>query len=241
MDEQLFRLSGENWDLEELAYSFEVGPATIKKIEEVFYLCLEMESGRSEEEIRAGGEKALNRMNAICLVRDERFRSPRISGTTRRNPISGKITTTVNLQGRVEVRGRCRATLTVGDSDGTVRPRQPTFGEKTLEICLTNKPLREALRTYVAVEHNCKNLYPVLETVKKANNGKIPTTWATRREIDAFKDTANNPNLGPASRHGFDPSETEREAAMTESQGRALVQKILHAWIEELIAKGSSK
>jgi hypothetical protein len=180
-------------------------------------------------------------MNAICLMRDERFRSPRISGTTRRDPSTGKIITTVNLQGRAEARARCRATLTVGDSDGTIRPRQPTFEERALKICLTNKPLREALRTYVAVEHNCKNLYPVLETVKKANNGKTPITWATRREIDAFNNTANNPYLGPASRHGFDSSETEREAAMTENQGWALVQKVLHAWIEELIAKDSSK
>ena len=112
MDEQLLRLSGENWDLDELACSFQVGPATVKKIEEAFYLPLEMESGISDEEFRARGETALNRMNAICLVRDERFRSPRISGVTRRDPITGKILETiVYLQGRAEFTGRVRASL----------------------------------------------------------------------------------------------------------------------------------
>jgi hypothetical protein len=239
MDEQLFRLSGENWDLEELVFSFQAGPATVKKIEEIFYLCLELESGRSEEEIRVGGETALNRMNAICLVRDERFRSPRITGITRRDPITGKIITTVNLQGRVEARARCRATLTVGESDGTIRPRQPTFGERALEICSTNEALRETLRTYGTVEHDWKGLYTVLEAIEKANNGKIPTTWATKGEVTDFNKTANSPAaLGPESRHGFGYPGI-KEPAMTISQARALVQKVLHAWIAELIAKAS--
>lgn len=238
MDEQLFRLSGENWDLEDLASSFQVGPATVKKIEEVFYLCLKMEAGKSEEEIRARGGTALNRMNAICLLRDERFRPARISGITRRDPVTGKILTTVNLQGRLELRGRARATLTVGKSD---HPRQPRFEERALEICSTNEALRETLRTYGTVEHDWKGLYPVLEAIKKANNGKIPTTWATKQEVSDFNKTANSPAaLGPESRHGFGAPGIE-EPAMTISQARALVQKVLYAWIEELIAKDSSK
>lgn len=177
-------------------------------------------------------------MNAICLVRDERFRSPRISGTTRRDPITGKILTTVNLQGRAELRGRVRVTLTVGESDGTIRPKQPTFEERALEICSTNEALRETLRTYGTVEHDWKGLYPVLEAVKRANNGTIPTTWATKQEVTDFKTTANSPALGPESRHGFGYPGIE-EPAMTISQARALVQKVLHAWIAELIAKAS--
>jgi hypothetical protein len=241
MDEQFFKLQGEPWDLQELALSFEVGPAKVKKIEDFFYLCLEMEPGASTEEKLTRGETALNQINAISLVRDERFRLPRIVGDTQRDSITGKMVTTVSFKGRVEATARLRGNLTVGEADGTIRPRQPTFGEKALKICLTNRPLREALRTYVSVEHNFKDLYAVLETVQKANNGKIPTTWASRREIDAFNNTANNPKLGPASRHGFDPSKAEREPAMTESQGRALVQKVLHAWIEELIAADKSE
>jgi hypothetical protein len=217
---------------------FKSGLQPLKK-SKIFYLCLELDAGRSEEEIRAGGETALNRINAISLVRDERFRPPKISGITRRDPITGKIITTVNLRGRVELRGRGRGTLTVGESDGTVRPRQPTFEERALEICSKNEALRETLRIYGAVEHDWKGLYPVLEAIKKANNGKIPTSWATKKEVSDFNATANSPlAVGPDSRHGFGFPGIEKPR-MTIRQARALVQKVLHAWIAELIAKAS--
>jgi hypothetical protein len=57
-----------------LAYCFQEGPATVKKIEDFFYLGLEMESGRSDEEVRAAGETALTRINAICLGISARVR-----------------------------------------------------------------------------------------------------------------------------------------------------------------------
>jgi hypothetical protein len=56
------------------------------KIHDGFYLSLEMEAGRRDEDVIADGKAALNRMNAICLVQDERFRPPRVKGITRRDP-----------------------------------------------------------------------------------------------------------------------------------------------------------
>jgi hypothetical protein len=235
MDEQLFRLNGETWDLEELAYCFQEGPATVKKIEDFFYLGLEIESGRSDEEVRAAGEIALTRMNAICLVRDERFRPPRIDGVSRRDPVTGKIGTIISLQCHMQFRAGVRATLTVLEADGTVPPRQPTFGERAFQICLSNEVLREALRTYGTVDHDWGGLYTVLETVKRANKGQIPSSWATNREIEDFDSTAcSYPAIGPASRHGFGRPGIEK-ARITINQARALTQKVLQAWIDELI------
>jgi hypothetical protein len=37
MGEQLFRLNGEPWDLQELAYCFQEGSATVQKVEDFFY------------------------------------------------------------------------------------------------------------------------------------------------------------------------------------------------------------
>ena len=236
MGEQLFRLNGEPWDLEELAYCFQEGPATVQKVEDFFYLRLETDSEKTDEEARAAGETALTRMNAICLVRDERFRPPRIAGVSRRDPVTGKIGTTISLQCHIQVRAGLRATATVLEADGSVRPRQPTFGEKAFQICLSNEALREALRTYGTVEHEWAGLYTVLETVEKANKGKIPRTWATKGEITAFKKTAGHYSAsGPASRHGFDASKKHVKAEITISQARALIQKVLQAWIDELI------
>jgi hypothetical protein len=225
MNEPLFRLDGETWDLEEMACSFQEGHATVKKSDDFFYLSLDelkSDSAKLEEEIRAAGENALNAMNAICLVRDERFRAPRIAGIARRDPVTGKIGgTSISLQGRVEIKVRARGTLTVTESDGTLRPRQPTLGERAFQICSANDALREALRTYTTVERNWSGLSNVLETIKKANKGKIQKTWATKREIKAFKVTAQNYSAsGPWSRHGFDASKKGVKAEMTISLSR---------------------
>jgi hypothetical protein len=66
-----------------LAYCFQEGPATVKKIEDFFYLGLEMESGRSDEEVRAAGQSStrseigLSGMARIChaLKREQDARS----------------------------------------------------------------------------------------------------------------------------------------------------------------------
>jgi hypothetical protein len=129
MGEQLFRLNGEQWDLEELAFAFQEGPATVKKLDDFHYLILETDGAKSDEERRAAGEGALKRMNAICLVRDNRFRCPTISGLSRRDPTTGKISTVIGLRCNMPARFGVRATLTVRNADGSIRPRQPTFGE----------------------------------------------------------------------------------------------------------------
>ena len=240
MIEQLFKLTGETRDLEEMAQSFQEGPATVKKIDEFFYLNLEMESHKSDEQAISEGEFALERMNAICLVKDERFRTPRINGITRRDPVTGKIgPTIVYLQCHMQVRAGMRGTLTVTEADGTIRPRQPTFGEKVLNIALANEALRETLRTYGTVQHDWCGLYTVLETIEKGNGGKIPRAWATKREVDDFTSTACSYDaVGPGARHGFGAGQ-KMAPRVTLGQARALIRKLLRAWMDELIAQAS--
>lgn len=237
VSERFFRLNGEKWDLEELAYAFEEGPETVKKIEEFHYLRIETDSEKTDEEARAAGDTALTRMNAICLVRDERFRPGTIAGIARKDPVTGKMGgTIINLECRIGIRAGLRATLTVLEPDGSIRPRQPTFGEHAFRIAKENDALREALRTYGCVQHDWRGLYTVLEAVKRANQGRIPAAWASDREIEDFESTANSYQaLGPDSRHGFGRPGVP-SARTTISQARALVQKILQAWINDLIA-----
>ena len=61
MIEQLFMLNGESWDLEEMAHIFQEGAATVRKIEDRFYLQLVMEPGESDQEMLAEAEKTFNR------------------------------------------------------------------------------------------------------------------------------------------------------------------------------------
>jgi hypothetical protein len=80
VSERFFRLNGEKWDLEELAYAFEEGPETVKKIDDIHYLRIETESEITDEAAREAADATLMRMNAICLIRDERFRPATIAG-----------------------------------------------------------------------------------------------------------------------------------------------------------------
>lgn len=107
--------------IEELAFAFQEGPATVKKLDDFHYLILETDGAKSDEERWAAGEGALKRMNAICLVRDNRFRCPAISGLSRRDPSTGKISTVVSLRCNMQARFGIPATPTVRNADGSIR------------------------------------------------------------------------------------------------------------------------
>ena len=123
MGEQLFELNGEKWDLEELASCFEEGNATVKKFDDSHYLVLQVDGAKSDDELRTTGETALKRMNAICLVLDERFRPPSISGLSRRDPTTGKISTFVSLQCHIQARSGMLGKPTLLNPDDTPSPR----------------------------------------------------------------------------------------------------------------------
>jgi hypothetical protein len=135
----------------------------------------------------------------------------------------------VQLHGHVRITGHIN--LTIIEPDGTTRPRQKMFGEKAIIAASTNEALREALRTYASAEHDWPALYIVFETIEKANNGKIPRSWATKDKVTDFTRTASR------QRHGFGAFPQEKPR-ITVAQARSLVQKIFRAWIDHLIASG---
>ena len=64
MIEKLFRLNPQSsWDLEELSSSFEEGPATVKKIADFYWLILEFDSEKSDQEVLAEARTTLARMS----------------------------------------------------------------------------------------------------------------------------------------------------------------------------------
>jgi hypothetical protein len=230
MDEQLFTLSGENWDLQELAFSFRDGPATVKKIEDVFYLCLEMETGRSEEEIHAAGETTLKQINGIRLARNEGFRPLKICGITRLDPITGKIETCVKYQGPAELRARGRGTLTVGESDGTEN-KGPTEDQTALRLAGKCEPLRRTQIFYGSLkQHDWVNLYKVLEAMEDGNGGEaglVAKHFVPHGEIKKFKETAQ------IYRHGSNAKGTAKPK-MTWEQAQAMFRKLFQGWTQEL-------
>jgi hypothetical protein len=236
MNEWTFRLKGDDWDLEDLAYSFKTGPAIVQRSDDFYYLLLPIASAKSEDEAFNKAKSTLAQMSAICLVQDEGFRAPTISGIAKRDLVTGKIGgTKILAQCHIVSRTRVRVLPTLIGPGGIAKPKEPTFAERTLAVAVKNAALRETLRTYISVQHEWPGLYRVFETVQKANNGKIPPRWATKRELRDFRQSSNDNSEDPTSRHGFDPSKPKNPPRMTVAQGRALVQKLLEAWIKELI------
>ncbi len=123
--------------------------------------------------------------------------------------------------------------------DGMTQPRQTTFAEHAFRLSSNNESLSVALETYRTVGDSWAGLYSVLDTIQSVV-GKIPTKWATAREVSDFTGTANSYHaIGTAARHGLGKSQP-MTAKMSIQQARALIQKILRAWIESLITARNS-
>jgi hypothetical protein len=133
MIERLFRLSSESSrDLQELSDSFDEGSATVKKINDSYWLVLQFDSKKPEAEALEEARTMLTRMSAICLVQDERFRPPTVVSVARRDPATGEI---VQESLHIEVSG-IMSTAAVGrpilTQAGVIQPRKPTFAEQAL-------------------------------------------------------------------------------------------------------------
>jgi hypothetical protein len=229
MAERLFKLNGESRELEDLRDALHEGAAIVERVEEYYYLRLQMDSEQTDVDALAAARENLKEINALFLIRDSEFRRVTIAGVSKVDPETGKIITAIFFSGDCQMQSANRGSLLVGTSP---RPRQRTFAEQAFQLSLTNKALRVALQTFEAVGDQWPGLYKVFETVKKANAGEIPS--ATNREIDAFRATANNYGDDPTSRHGYDAKKAI-EPRMTIEQARALVQKILNTWIKNLV------
>jgi hypothetical protein len=233
MNKQLFPLQGENGDLEELKSSFQEGEATVEKLGDSYYLSLEMGSREVDLDMLAEAKTALGQMNAIMLVQDERFRPPRVSGTAQRDPVTGEIKTThyIFAHGIASTLKVGQPTITLAGE--TTPPRQQSFGEKAFKIAESNEALREAFHTYSTAKLDWGDLYSVSETIKKSVKGKIPRAWATSNEEKDFRITANH------HRHGYG-ERMQVPGTTTLPQARASVQKLLQAWLNELIGDSKS-
>lgn len=176
--EQLFQLSGEHFDIEELARLFPTGSVTVKKIEEHYYLQIPgWESPLEDGEALEVGKVALSRLNGIALLEVGNFRPPKIHGITKRDPVTGNLVTTICVTVHAVARTKAHVDFhLVKEVDGTLvevskSPASSTFGETVLSMTDTNEFLERALFIYGTVEHNWRGLYMVLDAVAESYGG----------------------------------------------------------------------
>jgi len=239
--EQLYKLSGDPIDLEDLARLFRTGSATVRKIDEHYYSGLaDWDPAQTDSDALAIAETALTRMNAIALVRQENFRPPRVEGITRRDPVTGQPVSTMVI-GATGIEGRSRVgvpTLTfTGETASS--DQSPAFGEAVLSIADQNDMLERALQVYGSKDqHTWRGLYLVYEAIKEGVGGKdglIALNVAPWSSIDDFKRTANSFRaIGVQSRH-ISGKEGNLDAKMTLPEAQTLIRQLLDAWIKELL------
>jgi hypothetical protein len=151
--EQLFGLQGEGMDLDELAHSFQRGPASVKKIGERYYLQLEIESGQTDEKAVEVAEAELTRMNAISLVRDEKFRRTTVAGISNRDEHTGELITLVRRKVDAQSRSSAHVKVTLKNAaTGAILPESPSVSEEWLRTARGDPGLWHALEFYGALE-----------------------------------------------------------------------------------------
>jgi hypothetical protein len=235
--EQLFQLSGEGFDIEELARLFATGSVTVKKIEEHYYLQIPgWESSLEDSEALEAGKVALSRLNGIALLEIGNFRPPKIYGITKRDNLVTTIS--VAVHGAVRTKGHFNVRL-LKDGVEVSKSQSPTFGETLLTMTDTNEFLERAVFLYGTVEHNWRGLYMVLDAIAESYGGPkklLKQDFAAKFEsdIENFKHHANSYRaLGVEARHGLAKEEPPKKK-MTLAEAQALIQDILKAWVEKL-------
>jgi hypothetical protein len=241
--EQLFQLSDEHFDTEELARLFPTGSVTVKKIDEHYYLQIPgWETPLEDGEALEVGKVALSRLNGIALLELGNFRPPKIYGITKRDPVTGNLVTTRSVLVHGVVRSKAHVNFhLMKEVDGKLVEvsKSPTFGETVLSLTDTDEFLERALFLYGTVEHDWRGLYMVLDVVAESYNGpkellKQDFVAKYKSDIENFKHHANNYRaLGVEARHGL-AKEKPPKKKMTLAEAQALIQNILSDWVEKL-------
>jgi hypothetical protein len=241
--ERLFKLKGASVDHEDLVDLFPAGSATVKKIDQEYYLQIpESDSSQDDNEALGLAETALTRMSAIAMVKQENFQPPTIEGIARRDAATGRLSRThiIRPLGIAPTSRLGTPTLTraaeIPSSD-----QSPSFGEAALSIADKNGTLERALQVYgTRDEHTWRGLYLVYEATKEGNGGKnglIALSVAPWSKIDNFTATANSYRaIGVQARHSS-KSKGNSPAKMTLDEARTLIRQLLEAWIRKLLGR----
>jgi hypothetical protein len=228
----MFRLNGEEMDLQMLARLFCKGPMRVEKHEELFYLHLEDE----DKNVPTSEDVVLAWMNAILLADNPNFRPASIAGITKKDA-NGRLLTILSPSCHIQARATVLADLTVLRDGKVLENKGPTWGEIELKFAANNEPLARAFLIYGTLEHDWGNLYKVVEAIEDGNGGEralIAKKFVADGQIKDFKNTANSfLALGLESRHGS-TAKGSPTPKMTLDKAKELTRTLLQAWIEEL-------
>ena len=157
--EEILQVEGDDIDLRQLSQSFPSKTPRIEKRkatvngEERYFLILESETDRKDEDVIADGNRELNKMTATILIDGSRFKRPRIKGIAKKMEDGSLVTPlNVSLRGDVRIGGLTDPKL-IGPDGEIVQNQRPTDNQVIYELGRNNEPLRRAFEIYGSSEH----------------------------------------------------------------------------------------
>jgi len=243
MLEELIDVEGDEMDLRLLSQSFPSKTPRLEKRkvkvddEERYFLILESETVRQDEDVLADGKRVLAEMTAIMLGDGPGFKAPRIKGIAKK-AADGSLVTYVNVSMHAKARTAVFVTPRLIGPDGEiVENKGPTDKQVIYELGRNNEPLRRAWLIYGSLEHTWINLYKVLDVMREAHGdlaGLKAKNYVRAKDIDNFKATADSHRaIGLDARHAKVKSGIPAPT-ISLAEAQEMFRKLFEGWIAEL-------
>jgi hypothetical protein len=224
------RLEGESVDLVAVADGLS-GELRVVRHGEHFYLHAPDFAGVAAHEAEAVERRAAEIVRILNGAAQVQFGDHR--------PISVGAVALVNEDGgihhfvfassAVAVTSRVRVELTIV-GEKAPEPRELSPMERMTLRALADPAAERALRILGRDDVDYRDLYFVFEIVRAAAGDRI-YQWASRREIERFRHTANSPSaLGEAARHGHEPTQPPDDP-MPIAEANGLVRRLVGSWL----------
>jgi hypothetical protein len=238
--EWLVGLTGDRFDLEELATYLRSPDYTVVELEGRYYLkSPSFGPLAGAEEIRQAAIEVLQVVNGFGkLLLTGHFQPVGIADLNRVSE-DGRRDVWV-LPSALDLRLRLMpVNATTGDSTPDVR--LPTLLESWLTTALGHRRVADAVRYFGSTGPRWVNLSKVYDVIEEDVGGEpdiIARGWATGRKLRLFRSTANNKrSIGDDARHGHEKwSAPERPMALPEAE--TLIRSILEHWIRSKNSSG---
>ncbi len=229
----MVRLTGDAFDLAEMAKLFATTDATVIRDGAHYYLTsLDFEATAQAANVYGRAKVLLARLNDIATFCEPIFREVHVEGVARVMP-DGSRPIAFFESGRLECRSKLSGTPTFMDStDKPVRTKTADPMRDLKRAANQHQAVASALHFFRIGDWI--SLYKVYEIVKDDVGGKkalTSTAWVTKDKLNLFSQTAQSRDaVGDVARHG---SQRYRAPAkpMDLSRAKTLIRNLINKWV----------
>ena len=233
-------VTGDDFDLQELSKSLNSPELCVIKEENECYLkSTSFKQLSSDNKVQNKAKNILSLFNGVLRLALG-TREPITIAKVIKIKDDGNRETYVYGSLRIPVKSRASIkSVTIVSSNGTVQEiQQPDPILSWIKIAQGNENVAKVFRLLANFGYDWVNLNRILEVIMKDVGGSSNITrkgWATKKSIDRFTGTANNPDvIGDTARHGIAKNKP-LEDPMTFSEAKSLIETVLHNWLRSKI------